>query len=162
VPITYAPANLLDYGDNYVKNMKTRSKILLIILGTVAFGVVLMFSLLIALKIPPLTFYCIPENVFQEDDREAQRSWHENNDEECRGDEIKKQFIKYTLFKMEAPFMVGDVVVYKRNDKFFTRAFGRIEKRNTLDAGWSYEVLTVSDNEVFTEKVMHDWIFARD
>lgn len=142
--------------------MKTGSKILLIILGTVAFGTVVVFSLPLAQRLFHLTFYCVPEKVFQEDNREWQRSWHGNYDGECRDDEIKKQFLKYTLFKMDTPFVVGDVIAYKRNGKLFNRAFGRIEKVNTLDEGWSYEVLTVSGGEVFTEKVMHDWIFARD
>ena len=63
---------------------------------------------------------------------------------------------------MNAPFVVGDVIAYKRNGKLFSKAFGRIEKVNTLDESWSYEVLTVSGGQVFTEKVMHDWVFARD
>ncbi|KKU13072.1 MAG: hypothetical protein UX17_C0029G0020 [Parcubacteria group bacterium GW2011_GWC2_45_7] len=142
--------------------MKTGSKILIIILGTIAFGVVLVSSLPLAQRIFHLSFYCVPEKVFKEDSREWQRSWHNNNDEECRGDEIKKQFLKYTLFKKDSPFEVGDIVAYKRNGKLFGKAFGRIEEVSTLDAGWSYEVLTVVDSQVFTEKVMHDWIFARD
>ena len=142
--------------------MKTGSKILVIVLGTVAFGAVLVFSLPLAQRMFHLTFYCVPEKVFQEDDREWQRNWHDSNDQECKDDEIKKQFLKYTLFKQDTPFVVGDVIAYKRNGKMFSTAFGRIEKVNTLDEDWSYEVLTVSYSQVFTERVMHDWIFARD
>jgi len=142
--------------------MKTGPKILVIILGTIVFGVLLIFSLPLAQRLFHLTYYCVPEKVFLEDDREWQKSWQSGSDQECKEDEIKKQFLKYTLFKKDTPFVIGDVIAYKRNDKFFNKAFGRIEKVNTLDEGWSYEVLTVSGGQVFTEKVMHDWIFARD
>ena len=92
---------------------------------------------------------------------EWQRSWHDYA-QNCEDDEIEKQFLKYVLFKSDTPFKVDDIVAYRRSGKLFNKAFGRIEKVNTLDRGWSYEVLTVSGGQVFTEKVLHNWIFAID
>jgi len=120
------------------------------------------FSLPLARELFYLTYYCVPKKVFPEESRERARSWHEYSDDECKQDEIKKQFLKYTIFKKDTPFVVSDVIIFKQNGKLFSKAFGRIEKVNTLDKGWSYEVLTVSGDQIFTEKVMHDWIFARD
>ena len=47
--------------------MKTGLKILVIILGTVAFGALLIFSLPLAQKLFHLTYYCVPEKVFPEE-----------------------------------------------------------------------------------------------
>ena len=142
--------------------MKTMSKILLIFLGLAVSGVIIIFSLSLAQGVFYLNYYCVPEKVFQEEDRDQNRRLHDGYDQDCKNNEIKKQFRKYTLFSKDKPFAVGDIIAYRRNGKLFNKSFGRIKKVNTLEKGWSYEVLIVSDGQISTGKVMHNWIFARD